>query len=86
MYANKKEVKVLELIFDGSEVMTLNIERKDWIKSLRNAIKYFEKSDVEKYENCTKCMDIIKYISKDANVLNIIQNMNTDDNKIKDLI
>jgi len=85
-YANKKEVKVLEIILEGSEVMTLNIERKDWIKSLRNAIRYFEKPDIEKYENCTKCIDIIKYISDTADTLNIIQNIDVNDDKIKDLI
>lgn len=55
------EIKVLELNIGGVS-SSLTIEEKDYIPALKNALSYFEKPEVEQYEKCSRCINIINYL------------------------
>ena len=64
VYKDKKikKVDVLELIIDGS-VSLLPIKREIFKDALVNCLKYFEKPELEEYEKCSKCLNIINYLN-----------------------
>jgi hypothetical protein len=56
------EIKVLELNIGGVS-SSLTIEKKDYIPALKNALSYFERMDIEEYEKCSRCLNIVKYLN-----------------------
>jgi len=46
---------------DMSSCVTL--EKDKWEKSLKSAIEFFSAEDLEDYESCKKCQELIKEIS-----------------------
>jgi hypothetical protein len=58
-----KMINVLRLVI-GGEDFTLPIKRDVFPDALKNCLKYFEKPDVEEYEKCSKCLNMINYLNK----------------------
>ena len=66
-------ISISSLLFCGidpvknsnSETTQITLLRDDWIKGLNKAIKYFEKPEIEQYEKCKRCLDIINHLKKD---------------------
>ena len=59
----KNNVDVLK-ISDENDTTQISLPRKDWVKGLKKAIKYFEKPKIEQYEKCKRCLDIINFLEK----------------------
>lgn len=55
-------------INSNSETTQITLLRDDWIKGLNKAIKYFEKPEIEQYEKCKRCLDIIDHLKKDQKI------------------
>jgi hypothetical protein len=53
---NLNSILVAEFDIVG-DIMTIEIEKKDWSESLHVALYYYE--DIEKYEKCTKIRNLI---------------------------
>lgn len=60
---NLEQLDVLE-INSGGEKTYVTLYRKEWIKSLSQAIEFFQKPESEEYEKCAKCLNIIKHLKK----------------------
>lgn len=58
---NLKEVVIFEL---GDTSTYLDLMKEDWINSLNNCLFYF--SEVEDYEKCLECQNLIKKINTNA--------------------
>ena len=55
------EVRVLEIL-SGTEKNYVNLDKNDWVMILERALKYFERADVEEYEKCARCLNIINHL------------------------
>ena len=53
---NLNSILVAEFDIVG-DIMTIEIEKKDWSESLHVALYYYE--DIEKYEKCTRIRNLI---------------------------
>tara|TARA_B100000963_G_scaffold176268_1_gene153306 strand:- start:9920 stop:10222 length:303 start_codon:yes stop_codon:yes gene_type:complete len=60
---NKNNVDVLK-IRARDKTTHITLLRKDWARGLKKAIKYFEKPNIEQYEKCKRCLDIINFLEK----------------------
>lgn len=55
-------INVLEIFSKDSTSLKLEIEREDWIKSIDRTRIFFEKPDIEEYEKCATCVNILSYL------------------------
>lgn len=51
-------------ISDRSDTTQISLSREDWVKGLNKAINYFEKPNIEQYEKCKRCLDIINHLKE----------------------
>jgi len=57
------KLDVLEIDNVGEKTY-ITLEKSQWIRALNQAIEFFERSDVEEYEKCAKCLNIINHLKK----------------------
>ena len=57
------QIDILEINSQG-EKNYVTLSRKDWIRSLNQAIEFFQKPTVEEYEKCAKCLKIINHLKE----------------------
>lgn len=50
-------------IFKLNEDFCVTLEKEKWATSLQKAIEFYSSSDVEDYEKCKQCRDIIEKLS-----------------------
>lgn len=55
-------INVLEIFSKDSTSLKLEIERDDWIKSIDRTRIFFERPDIEEYEKCATCVNILNYL------------------------
>jgi hypothetical protein len=60
---NLSQIDILEINSQG-EKSYVTLSRKDWIRSLNQAIEFFQKPTVEEYEKCGRCLKIANYLQK----------------------
>ena len=58
-----KDLDVLE-IDSSAEKTYITLNRSQWIRALTQAIEFFERSDIEEYEKCAKCVNIINHLKE----------------------
>ena len=59
MEKNKEEADIFKLNEDSA----VSLSKKKWSAALEKAIEFYSKSDVEDYEKCKQCQDIIKKVN-----------------------
>lgn len=64
----KKDASIFMIDFDHY----VSLNNKNWKKSLNSAIEFFSSEEVEDYESCKKCVDLIAVI--DFGTVEIITN------------
>ena len=62
MNSDISSISVLEIFSKDSTSLKLEIEREDWIKSIDRTRIFFEKPDIEEYEKCATCVNILNYL------------------------
>lgn len=64
-YLNKTSLAVDILQINATDDTTqITLAREDWVKGLEKAINYFKKPEIEEYEKCQRCLNIINKLIK----------------------
>lgn len=60
---NVHKIDILEIDSNGDKSY-VTLAKIDWVKSLNQAIEFFQNPAVEEYEKCAKCLTIIEHLKK----------------------